>query len=401
MFRRPLLSKCGTQSRVQDNNRNIFTMAKIRLHIARFAAVLAGAALCACSEEEVQISKKVYDTVEVAYPQKKMIEVWDEYSARLDGEKSVEIRARVSGYLDKILFRDGDFVKAGSVLFEIDARPFQAIVDANKATVSEIEAKIELAKNNLKRAEELYLSNAVSKEVLETRKSEMASQKAMLMSAQAKLREAQLNLEFTKVTSPITGYVSRRRVDEGNLIDGSSTLMATVVSRDVIYAYFQVSERDVLRYAKNNLFSLIDSAKHDGPPVKIKLMDEDEPSHFGKLTYVDNSLSAASIELRAEIENKDGMLIPGMYAMASLRGGEPRMCLLVPELAVGTDLVDRFVLVVKDDNTVETRIVEVGDVIGNMQIIESGLTDKDKVVINGLQRAVSGGKVTPVLKELK
>ena len=223
----------------------------------------------------------------------------------------------------------------------------------------------------------------------------------MLLSAQAKLREAELNLEFTKVTSPISGYVSRRRVDEGNLIDGSSTLMATIVSRDIIYAYFEVSERDVIRYSKNNLFAQIDSANHDGPPVKIRLMDETEPSHFGKLTYVDNSLSSASIELRAEIDNKKGMLIPGMYATAILRGGEPRQCLLVPELAVGTDLVNRFVLVVKDDNTVETRIVEVGDIIDNMQIIESGLTEKDRVVINGLQRAVSGRKVNPILKELK
>lgn len=365
------------------------------------AAAIACAALTSCNDDEVVKSKKEYNTVEVAYPQKRMIEVWDEYSARLDGEKSVEIRARVSGYLEKIKFLDGDFVKAGSVLFEIDPRPFQAVVDANKATVKEIQSKIMLAKNNLKRAEELYLSNAISKEVLETRKSELASQEAMLLSAQAKLREAELNLEFTKVTSPISGYVSRRRVDEGNLIDGSSTLMATIVSRDIIYAYFEVSERDVIRYSKNNLFAKIDSANHDGPPVKIRLMDETEPSHFGKLTYVDNSLSSASIELRAEIDNKKGMLIPGMYATAILRGGEPRQCLLVPELAVGTDLVNRFVLVVKDDNTVETRIVEVGDIIDNMQIIESGLTEKDRVVINGLQRAVSGRKVNPILKELK
>ena len=191
-------------------------------------AVVAAAAmlLCGCPAKQEAVQKKVFNKVEVMLPQKRMIEVWDAYTARLEGEKSVEIRSRVSGYLEKILFKDGDYVKAGSVLFEIDARPFQAIVDANKATVREVESKIELAKSNLKRAEELYVSNAVSKEVLETRKSEVMSQEAILMSAKAKLREAELNLEFTKITSPISGYVSRRLVDEGNLIDGASTLMS-------------------------------------------------------------------------------------------------------------------------------------------------------------------------------
>ncbi len=354
-----------------------------------------------CFEKKLPSEKKTYNQVEVAVPAKRMIEIWDEYTAKLEGEKSVEIRSRVAGYLDKIHFQDGDFVEAGSVLFEIDARPFQAIVEANKAVVKEVESKIELAKNNLSRAEELYSSNAISKEVLETRKSELSSQEASLLNAKAKLRDAQLNLEFTKITSPISGYVSRRRVDAGNLIDNSTTLMATVVARDTIYAYFNISERDVIRYTENGLFKEIDTIKRKGPPVNLTLLDELEPSHFGELTYMDNSLSSSSIELRAEIDNKNGKLFPGMFAKILLRGGQPRECLLVPELAIGTDLVERYVLVVNDKNIVERRGVEVGEMIGNLQIIEKGLKPDEKVIINGLVRAVVGKPVTPIEKVLK
>lgn len=354
-----------------------------------------------CFQKNIPQKKERINRVEVAVPVKRMIEMWDEYTAKLEGEKSVEIRSRVAGYLEKIHFKDGDFVKAGDVLFEIDARPFQAVVEANKAVVKEVEAKIELAKNNLKRAEELYVSNAISKEVLETRKSELTSQQALLMNANAKLRDALLNLEFTKITSPITGYVSRRRVDEGNLIDDSSTLMATVVSRDIIYAYFNISERDVIRYTKNGLFNQIDTANRKGPPVNLTLLDEKQPSHFGSLTYVDNALSSSSIELRADISNKAGKLFPGMFAKIQLRADAPRECLLIPELAVGTDLIERYVLVINEKNIVERKAVEVGELVDNMRIIEKGLSSTDKVIIHGLRTATVGKPVQPKTIELK
>ena len=358
--------------------------------------------MCGCFEKKQEPAKKVYNKVEVAKPLKKTIEVWDQYTARLEGSKSVEIRSRVAGYLQKIHFKDGDFIKAGSVLFEIDRRPFEAVVEANKAVVKEVEAKIELAKNNLKRAEELYVSNAISKEVLETRKSELTSQQALLMNAKAKLRDATLNLEFTKIASPISGYASRRQVDEGNLINESNTLLVTVVSRDVIYAYFDISERDVIKYAANGLFAKIDPVNHKGPPVKLLLLDETEPSHFGQITYMDNALSSSSIELRAEVDNKNGKLYPGMYAKILIRADEPKEELLVPEKAIGTDLVDRFVYIVNDKNIVERRIVTVGDMFdNNMRIIASGLGGGERVIINGIQRAHPNKAVTPVEKELK
>ena len=262
-------------------------------------------------------------------------------------------------------------------------------------------AKIELAKNNLRRAEELFISNAISKEVLETRKSEVNSQQALLMSAKAKLQEAQLNLEFTKITSPISGYVSRRMVDEGNLVNASTTLMATVVSRDTIYAYFDISERDVIKYTNNGLLAKIDTKNRQGPPVKLTLMDEKEPSHFGKLTYVDNALESSSIGMRADIDNADGKLLPGMYASILLRGGDPQECILLPESAVDTDLVDRFVRVVNAQNKVEYRVVEVGELVNNMLIITAGLDGTENIVVNGIQRAEYGKTVEPIFKEIK
>ncbi len=358
--------------------------------------------LSACFEKKNTEEKLVADNrVEVAKPLVKDIEVWDEYTARIEGEKSVEVRSRVSGYLEKICFTDGDFVKAGDILFEIDPRPFEAMVEASQAIVDETQVRIELAENNLKRAEELYLANAVSRELLETRKSELMSAKAVLMSAKAKLKDAMLNLEFTKTRSPISGFVSRRRVDEGNLINASSTLMATVVSRDFVYAYFEISERDIIRYTASRLFESINIAERTGPPVKIKLLDETEPSHSGYLTYVDNTLNASSIELRAEINNPNGRLFPGMFATISLRSSEPVARMMLPESAIGTDLIGRYVLTLSKDNVSEYKKVTVGETVGKMQIITSGITKDDRVIINGFHKASPGKKVTPIMKELK
>lgn len=331
-------------------------------------------------------------------PTKQSVEIWDDYTAKLEGEKSVEIRARVSGYLEKILFKDGDYVNEGDVLFEIDPEPFQAVVDACRADVAEISAKIELANSNLERAKQLYEGNAISKEVLETRRSELLSAKAVKMSADAKLKEAMLNLKFTKIRAPISGYIGKRYVDVGNLVTNANTLMSTLVSRDIIYAYFQISERDVIRYDKTKLFKSIDTENRKGPPVKLKLMDETDFSHSGILTYVDNKLNAASIELRADIDNSNGSLFPGMFAKLSLRAGDPVEKILVPELAVGTDLIGRYVYVVNKDNVVEYRAVKIGEKLGKMQIIEEGLDGSERVICKGIQRARPDIKVNPILE---
>ncbi|MBO7520663.1 MAG: efflux RND transporter periplasmic adaptor subunit, partial [Opitutales bacterium] len=238
------------------------------------AAVLPALLLCGCGKKEPAAAPQSREReVEVMLPQKRMLEIWDKYTARIEGEKSVEIKARVNGYLEKILFKDGARVGEGDVLFEIDARPFEAAVEAHEAAIEEIKTKIELAKSNLERAKELLQVNAISREVYETRLSELKSQNAKMLMAQANLREAKLNLEFTKVRSPISGYVSRRYVDEGNLVENSKTLLADVVSRDVVYAYFEVSERDIIRYNASGLVRDLNRGNTKNLPVRLSLMD--------------------------------------------------------------------------------------------------------------------------------
>lgn len=363
--------------------------------------VLCAACLaCACKKggEAAPAEKRVREVV-VMTPQKRTLEIWDKYTARIEGRKSVQIKARVNGYLEKILFTDGAKVKEGDILFEIDSRPFEAVVDAQSAAIDEIKTRIELAKSNLERAKELLEVNAISREVYETRLSELKSQNAKLLMAEANLRKARLDLEFTKVRAPISGYVSRRYVDEGNLVEDSKTMLADLVSRDVVYAYFEVSERDIIRYNDSGLLADLNAGRIENLPVKLSLMDDKNARAFGKLTYADNKLESSSLEFRAEIENKNSDLYPGMFAELELRAGEPREKLLIPEAAIGTDLVGRFVYVVDSDDIVRYRKLSVGELVGTDRVIEEGLGESDRVVVNGIQRAAIDTKVKPILKK--
>jgi len=337
--------------------------------------------------------------VDVAYPVMRIVEIWDEFTATIEGEKSVDMRSRVNGYLAKICFEDGDYVEKGQLLFEIDPRPFEAQANACKAQVQEAESKLSLAKNNLARAEELIKSNAVSKEVLETRNTDLLMSQSIVALAQAKLRESELNLEFTKILAPISGYVSKRYIDEGNLVAMSETLLATLVSRDVVYSYFEISERDAIRYANANLFNNIAQSKI---PVKIKLLGQADPIAVGFLSYADNKLNTSSLELRATIDNKDNLLIPGMFAKAILRASEGVEKMTLPEEAIGTDLVGRYVIVVDENDVAQYRPIQVGDMASStLRIIESGLDGSERVVVNGLQRAIPSVKIKPILVENK
>ena len=363
--------------------------------------VLCAACLvCACKKggDSAPAEKRVREVV-VMTPQKRALEIWDKYTARIEGQKSVQIKARVNGYLEKILFKDGANVKEGDILFEIDSRPFEAVVEAQSAAIDEIKTRIELAKSNLERAKELLEVNAISREVYETRLSELKSQKAKLLMAEANLRKARLDLEFTKVRAPISGYVSRRYVDEGNLVEDSKTMLADLVSRDVVYAYFEVSERDIIRYNDSGLLADLNADRIENLPVKLSLMDDKNARAFGRLTYADNKLESSSLEFRAEIENKNSDLYPGMFAELELRAGEPREKLLIPEAAIGTDLVGRFVYIVDSDDIVRYRKLSVGELVGTDRVIEEGLGESDRVVVNGIQRAVIDTKVKPILKK--
>lgn len=364
------------------------------------AFALAGAAFIAvsgCGKKAPQMAHSAPE-VQVSKPIKKTFEVWDEYTARVEPLEFVELRSRVSGYLEKIFFKEGQIVKAGDLLFVIDPRPYEASLAAAKASVKEVEARLLLAKTNLERAKDLLKSNAISKEIYDTRESDVLSTEASLLNAQALLKEAELNLEYTHIRAPISGKVSQRLVDPGNLITANTTVLTTIVNSSIVQAYFEISERDMLRYQNSGLFKEIDVINRKGPPVEMTLWDEEHKPFKGELTYFDNRIGSqtASLTMRADIKNPDHYLAAGMFGKIKVRGGKAQEFLVLPEEIIGTDLINRYVLVVNKDGIVEYRPVKIGRLFGKYRAIEEGVTENDDVIFVGLQRAAPGAKVTPL-----
>lgn len=364
------------------------------------AFALAGAAFIAvsgCGKKAPQMAHSAPE-VQISKPIKKTFEVWDEYTARVEPLEFVELRSRVSGYLEKIFFKEGQIVKAGDLLFVIDPRPYEASLAAAKASVKEVEARLLLAKTNLERAKDLLKSNAISKEIYDTRESDVLSTEASLLNAQALLKEAELNLEYTHIRAPISGKVSQRMVDPGNLITANTTVLTTIVNSSIVQAYFEISERDMLRYQNSGLFKEIDVINRKGPPVEMTLWGEEHKPFKGELTYFDNRIGSqtASLTMRADIKNPDHYLAAGMFGKIKVRGGKAQEFLVLPEEIIGTDLINRYVLVVNKDGIVEYRPVKIGRLFGKYRAIEEGVTENDDVIFVGLQRAAPGAKVTPL-----
>lgn len=364
------------------------------------AFALAGAAFIAvsgCGKKAPQMAHSAPE-VQVSKPIKKTFEVWDEYTARVEPLEFVELRSRVSGYLEKIFFKEGQIVKAGDLLFVIDPRPYEASLAAAKASVKEVEARLLLAKTNLERAKDLLKSNAISKEIYDTRESDVLSTEASLLNAQALLKEAELNLEYTHIRAPISGKVSQRLVDPGNLITANTTVLTTIVNSSIVQAYFEISERDMLRYQNSGLFKEIDVINRKGPPVEMTLWGEEHKPFKGELTYFDNRIGSqtASLTMRADIKNPDHYLAASMFGKIKVRGGKAQEFLVLPEEIIGTDLINRYVLVVNKDGIVEYRPVKIGRLFGKYRAIEEGVTENDDVIFVGLQRAAPGAKVTPL-----
>ena len=359
-------------------------------------------AICGCEKKVAQVQETPPPEVFVAKPLKKTIESWDEYVARLGAYEYVELRSRVNGYLDKILFNDGQLVKKGDLLFVIDPRQYNAALAAAKAAVKEVEARVALAKSNLARAKDLLKANAMSKEAYDTREAELLSSEAALLNAKAKLEEAKLNVEFTQIRAPISGRVSEGFVDVGNLVNANQTILTTIVNSDIVQASYEISEQDIIRYRKNGVFEEIKISERKGPPVELRLLGEDTAVRKGVLNYVDNSMGSqtSSLTLRADIDNADHSLAVGMFGKVKMRSGKPKECIIVPEEIIGTDLINRYVIVINKDNVAEYRPVKIGRLDGKYRIIESGLSEDDNVVVVGLQRAIPGVKVSPKLQKM-
>jgi RND family efflux transporter MFP subunit len=374
----------------------------------RFRTVLAAAlalplSLGACGEAQNsgQGSAPPAPKVTVAKPIKKMVSDYDEYVGRFVAYDFVEVRARVSGYLDKIHFTDGQLVKQGDDLFTIDRRPFEASLAQANAAVEQAKANLAFAEADLKRGSSLVAGTSITQQTLDQRVQAKRVAEATVMAQEAALTQAQLDLQFTELKSPVSGRIGDRRVSIGNLVTGgtgTTTLLATVVTLDPIRFEFTMDEASYLRYL-NAASAHASSSANRGMtlPVKLKLIGEDDFTHEGKIDFVDNVIERASgtIRVRAEFKNPDGRLTPGMFGRIQITTSPPAVALLVPDSAIGTEQVRKFVYAVSADDVANPKYVTLGPVVDGMRVITTGLEATDTVVVNGLMRVRPGIKVAP------
>ena len=368
-----------------------------------FLPLLIGAALvlagCDDAVTEAQTAQQPPPPVTVAVPLQKNISEWDEFTGRFEAAKEVEIRSRVSGFLDRISFRDGEIVRKGALLFIVDPRPFRIALERAKAEVEQARAQLELTANEVKRGEPLAKANTIPQSELESRQAREREAAALLKQAEARVRDAELSLEWTEVRAPISGRISDARVDVGNLISGgqaSSTVLTTIVSLDPIHFVFEASEADFLKYSRKSRSGQRPSSRDNGNPVSVRLADEKEFKHEGTMDFVDNVLdpNSGTVRGRARFNNSSFFLTPGVFGRMRLFGGRSD-ALLVPDASILSDQARKIVLTVADDGTVGPKIVTTGPLVDGLRVVRSGLKADDKIIIKGIQRARAGQKVTP------
>lgn len=345
--------------------------------------------------------------VTISPPVAKRVTQWDEFSGRFEAVASVEVRARVSGFIDKLHFRDGQLVNVGDLLFTIDKRPFEIAVQSAEAEVARNKAQVDIAELQVERGAALVKSRNIPDAEYDQRKANLAVAKAQLKTAEAAVRNAELNLDWTDVRAPLAGRISDRKVDAGNLIQGGqqgATLLATIVTLDPIRFVFDVSESDYLRYTRLFLSGAMASSRDSVNPVRIRLADETEWTRNGKVDFVDNTLSARSgtMRTRAIVENKNQLLTPGIFGRVQLFGGEYD-ALLIPDTAIVSDQSRKIVFTVNKDNVVQAKPVTLGPLVEGLRVVREGLAATDNVVLDGLANPMvrPGAKVMPQKGEIK
>lgn len=323
----------------------------------------------------------------------------DEFTGRLEAVNSVEVRPRVSGYLQSVHFKEGAIVHQGDLLFQIDPRPFQAEVDRLKGELSQAKAQVSRTASDFERAERLHNNDGMSAEEYDRRAAARNEADARVASTEGALRGAQLNLEFTRVTAPITGRVGRAEITEGNLVEAGAAPgrpLTTLVSLDPIYVYFDVDEQTYLKYARLTQARGTRSNELRNAAL-LGLADEDGFPHAGLLSFVDNQVSSSTgtIRLRATFANKNLALTPGLFARIRLQGGGAYSGCLAKDEAVVTDLNQKYVFVLGKENKLEYRPVKLGPMTDGLRVVRDGLHEGDVIVVNGLQRVRPGSPVTP------
>jgi membrane fusion protein, multidrug efflux system len=382
---------------IMSFSRNLTSTSRALALLAAALAVL----LAGCGEGQKQQVAPPPPKVTVARPVARTIVDQDEYVGRFVPVDAVELRARVSGYLDKVHFEDGQYVNQGDLLFTIDKRPFQNTLDQAKANLETAKSNLVFTEADLARGQQLMRERTISEQVFQQRAQAFRNTQAAVAANEALVRQAALDLEFTELRAPVSGRIGDRRVTPGNLVTGgtsfTTTLLAIILSTDPIRLEFTFDEASLLRYERLTREGQKDVTGRGNTTVKLKLIGEKDFSHVGRMDFVDNSIDRATgtIRGRAQLSNADGMFTPGMFARVQVPASAPYQALLLPDAAIGTEQARKYVLVVTPDNTAVQRYVTLGNIVDGLRVIKSGLNPDDRVIINGLIQARVGAKVAP------
>jgi len=372
----------------------------------RSAVVLSAAAalvaLAGCGRGQQQGAGAALPVVTVAAPVQRAVVDQDEYVGRFVAVNSVEVRARLSGYLAAIHFQDGQLVKEGDPLFTIDRRPFEIALEQMRANLAQSRANLAFAEADLQRGQSLLQNKTITEQVYDQRTQAKNVAQAAVAAQEAMVHSAELDLdEYSQLRSPIDGRIGDRRVAVGNLVTGgpggNTTLLATIVSVDPIRFEFSFDEASYLRYVRFATASNDVASAHGNVPVTLKLIDEKDFVHAGKIDFVDNVInqSSGTIRGRAVFDNRDGIFTPGMFGRVRVPGSPPYTALLIPDAAIGSEQARKYVLVVDDNGMVAQKYVTPGQLDGGLRVIKDGLLASDRVIVNGLMHARPGIKVKP------
>lgn len=337
--------------------------------------------------------------VTVVYPEQKQVTEWDEYTGRFVAFEQVDIRARVSGYLQAIHFTDGEWVDKGDLLFSLDPRPFEAAISAAKAEQVRAATNLTLAEQEWRRAKRLVAQKAMSQEELDVRSATMKARQADLEVVRAALDIAELDLEYSRITAPISGQISENYIHVGNLINaGGDQVLTSIVAQEPVYFVFDLAESNYLKYKRQRNSIGDETLVDQALTVQVRLLDEKDYQHEGRVDFVDTHFddNTGTIRLRAVFDsNANGLLLPGSFGRVRLPAGSPGQTLLIPDAAIMSDMAQKIVMVVDKDNLVQPRKVELGGLHQGLRIIRHGIEVSDRVITEGLLRVRPGVKVSP------
>ena len=364
-------------------------------HLSATGVVLLSALLVGCDDSVAQNAAPQAPVVSAADVVVKSISQWDSFNGRIEAVESVQLRPRVSGYIEKVNYTDGQEVKKGEVLFTIDDRTYRAALEQAQATLARAKTQASLARSEASRTDKLIHTNVVSREEWEQRRSAATQAQADIQAAQAAVDAAQLNLDFTKVTAPIDGRASRALITSGNLVTAgdSASVLTTVVSQKTVYVYFDVDESTYLHYQNLARSGQGAASNHLALPVEIGLVGEDGYPHQGKVDFLDNQLtpSTGTIRMRALLDNTQRQFIPGLFARVRLPGSAEFQATLIDDKAVLTDQDRKYVYIVDKDGKAQRRDIKPGRLAAGLRIVQQGLNPGDKVIVEGLQKVFMPG----------